>query len=64
LVVSFKKFRNCGAIGHKAKDCKIKTNQMVVIIAEITTLFRNMQMMALTALIVAVQIILKAIVTN
>jgi hypothetical protein len=37
---------------------------MVVRIAEITTIFRNMQVMALIALIVVVQVTLKAIVTN
>jgi hypothetical protein len=41
-----------------------KQTKMVVRIAEITTVFRNMQVMALTALIVIVQVILKAIVTN
>jgi hypothetical protein len=37
---------------------------MVVRIAEITTIFRNMEMMTLTALFVVVQVILKEIVTN
>jgi ABC-type amino acid transport system permease subunit len=37
---------------------------MVVRIAETTKIYRNMQVMALTALIVIVQVILKAIVTN
>jgi hypothetical protein len=37
---------------------------MVVRIAEITTISRNMQVMALTALIVVVQVTLKVIVIN
>jgi hypothetical protein len=57
------KCRNCGAIGHKAKDCKLKTNQNGGQNAEITTIFRNMQIMVLTALIVVIQVIFKAIVT-
>jgi hypothetical protein len=37
---------------------------MVIRIAETTTIFKNIQIMALIALIVVVQVTLKAIVTN
>jgi hypothetical protein len=58
------KCRNCGAIGHRAKDCRLKQTKMVVRIAEITLIFRKIRVRALTALIVIVQVKLKAIVTN
>jgi hypothetical protein len=58
------KCRNCGAIGHRAKDCKLKTNQNGGQNSGNHNNFRNMQVMALTALIVVVQVILKAIVTG
>jgi purine-nucleoside phosphorylase len=58
------KCRNCGTIGHKAKDCKLNTNQMTVRTREITTIFRKIGVTALIALIVNVQVTLKAIVSN
>jgi hypothetical protein len=50
--------------GIKQRIANQKRTKAVVIIAEITTIFRNMQVMALTARIVVIQVILKAIVTN
>jgi hypothetical protein len=50
--------------GIKQRIANQKRIKMVVRIAEITTIFRNMQVMALTALIVVVQVILKAIIIN
>jgi hypothetical protein len=59
------KCQNCGAIGHKKQRiANQKRAKMVVRIAEITTIFKNMQIMALTALIVAVEVTLKATVTK
>jgi hypothetical protein len=50
--------------GIKRKIVNQKRTKMAVGIAEITTIFRNMQVMALIALIFILQVISKAIVTN
>jgi hypothetical protein len=50
--------------GIKQRIANQKQTKMVVRIAETTTIFRNMQVMALIALIVVIQITLKAIVKN
>jgi uncharacterized protein len=49
--------------GIKQRIANYKQINMVVRIADITTIFRNMQVMALTALVI-VQVTLKTIVTN
>jgi hypothetical protein len=50
--------------GIKQKIANQKRTKMVVRISEITTVFRNMRIMALTVIIIIVQAILKATVTN
>jgi hypothetical protein len=50
--------------GIKQRIANWKKTKMVVRTVEITTVFRKMQAMALTALIVVIQVILEAIVTN
>jgi hypothetical protein len=50
--------------GIKQRIANQKRAKMVVRIAETTTIFKNMQIMALIALIVVIQVTLKAIVTN
>jgi hypothetical protein len=41
-VVNLKeKCRNCGTIGHKTKDCKLKTNQNGGRTEEITTILKK-----------------------
>jgi hypothetical protein len=49
--------------GIKQMIANQKRAKMVVRIAEITTIFKNMQIMVLIALTVVIQVILKAIVT-
>jgi hypothetical protein len=48
----------------KQKDCKLKQTKMAVRTAEITTIFRKKRVIALIALIVVDQVILRAIVSN
>jgi hypothetical protein len=50
--------------GIKQRIVNQKRTKMAVRIAEITTIFRNMQILALTALIVVDQVILRGIVSN
>jgi hypothetical protein len=59
-----RKCRNCGAIGHKEKDCKLKTSQNGSQNRENQNNFRKIRLMALIAVIVVNQIILRAIVSN
>jgi hypothetical protein len=58
------KCRNCVAIGHKARDCKSKTNQNGDQNSGITTIFRKIRLMALIALIIINQVILRVIVSK
>jgi hypothetical protein len=50
--------------GIKQRIANKKRTKMVVKIAKTTIIFKNMQVMALIAFIVVVQVILKAIITN
>jgi hypothetical protein len=50
--------------GIKQKIANQKQAKMVVRVAETTIIFKNIQIMALIALIVVVQVTLKEIVTN
>jgi hypothetical protein len=58
------KCRNCGAIGHKAKDCKFKINQNGGQNRGDHKYFRKIQVTALIAIIVVDQVISRAIVSN
>jgi Zinc knuckle len=58
------KCRNCGVIGHKARDCKSKSCQMAGRTPEIKVIFEEIQIKALTALFVVGQGITKETVTS
>ncbi len=58
------KCRNFGVIGHKARDCKNKFVKMAGRTAEIKTIFKEIRIKALTALIVVGQGITKETASN
>jgi hypothetical protein len=58
------KCRNCGAIGHKAKNCKSKMSQNGGQSSGNHNNLKKIQIMALIVLITIIQVTLKATVTN